>query len=247
MKRAVGLGLVVASAWCAARTGRHVLHAQPVPDPGSGSQPVTESADPGPKATAVPAHPPGTGSDGKIILSTCNDFDVLTPLYGLSNRNPDRGNPNHRDSLRVTGPVASGIGAGYYHTLTANTCKKDWSIDWEVFGFSEGLDPASTFQLGVGGGLALTVFGKFQFGIALGYDLIRVEHIETGGVKRSYSNGLLEWNDVLGCGTSRGGPDAYRCAGRNFTWLLTFGLTAGSSSESATTTAGSPGAGSGSG
>lgn len=212
MKRIAATGLVVASI-CVTSIGQTV----------SGQ----------PDAAEVASHPPAHDPAGNTILASCNDFDLLTPLYGVSNRRPDPGNPNHRDSLRVTGPVASGIGAGYYHTLHGlDTCKAKWSIDWEVFGFSEGLDTSSTFQVGVGGGLALTVFGKFQFGLAVGYDLIRLEHLETNGVKRSYSNGLLIWNDVAGCGTSWGGPDAAKCAGRNFTWLLTFGLTASSSSGS---------------
>jgi len=163
------------------------------------------------------------GQDGK---PKCSGYGLLTPLFGLSNRGVDRTNPNRRSELRITGPVASGFGGGYYRSVLGDSsCSRDFLLDWEVFGFSEGLDPASTFQIGVGGGLGITAFGKFQFGIALGYDLIRRETISQGGVSRTYSNGLLEWNDVSGCGTTWGGPGATRCMGRNFTWLLTFGVT----------------------
>ena len=109
-------------------------------------------------------------------------------------------------------------------------------LNWEFFGFSEGLDPSKTFQLGVGAGLGLTAFGKFQFGISLGYDLIRSETFEFNGVTRKYSNGLLMWNDVLGCGTSTSGAgdqSAWQCRGRNFTWLLTFGITTGGGASDA--------------
>lgn len=167
----------------------------------------------------------------------CSGFGLLTPLFGVSNRGADPANPNHRNVLRVTGPVQSGIGGGYYRTVSEDTCVPGvWMLNWEVFGFSEGLDPSKTFQLGLGAGLGLTVFDRFQFGIALGYDLIRSETFEFGGVSRTYSNGLLEWNDVLGCGTGvngAGGQSAWECRGRNFTWLLTFGITTGGGASEA--------------
>ncbi|HET9623431.1 MAG TPA: hypothetical protein VFP84_18790 [Kofleriaceae bacterium] len=137
----------------------------------------------------------------------------------------------------MTGPVESGIGGGYYQSLSPAakwSCNPDAIIDWEVFGFSEGLNPSTTFQLGVGAGLGITVWSKFQFGIALGYDLIRRETISSGGVSRTYSNGLLEWNDVTGCGTAWGGSGAGRCAARNVTWLLTFGVTSSSGDNNKT-------------
>lgn len=206
---------------------------QPAPTTPSAGSPHVALPPLPPDVSGLVERPPKTLPDGSTDPSSCSDFALLAPLFGLSDRGPDPINPNHRDSLRVTGPVASGIGGGYYHSIDGvTTCNKTWALDWEVFGFSEGLDPAKTFQIGVGGGLALTVFGKFQFGLALGYDLIRLEHFETGGVMRDYSNGLLEWNDVAGCGTRWGGPDWAQCAGRNFTWLLTFGITSGSSSTS---------------
>jgi len=167
----------------------------------------------------------------------CSGFGLLTPLFGVSNRGADPTNPNHRDALRVTGPVQSGIGGGYYRAVSDATCRPgEWMLNWEFFGFSEGLDPSKTFQLGIGAGLGLTAFDKFQFGISLGYDLIRLETFESGGVTRTYTNGLLEWNDVLGCGTSTvgvGGQSAWQCRGRNFTWLLTFGVTTGGGASDA--------------
>jgi hypothetical protein len=173
-----------------------------------------------------------------IARKKCHGFGLLTPLFGVSSRGVDRTNQNRRDELRLTGPIESGIGGGYYRSFGfsadeaidshTRTCNENVLVNWEVFGFSEGLNPSSTFQVGVGGGLGMTAWGKFQFGIALGYDLIRRETISNGGVSRTYSNGLLEWNDVTGCGTAWGGPDAARCAARNFTWLLTFGVTSSS-------------------
>lgn len=167
----------------------------------------------------------------------CRGFGLLAPLFGVSNRGPDPGNPNHRNALRVTGPVASGIGGGYYRAVSDSTCERGvWMLNWEFFGFSEGLDPSKTFQLGLGAGLGLTVFDRFQFGISLGFYLIRSETFEAGGVVRTYSNGLLEWNDILGCGTGRGGAggqSAWECRGRNFTWLLTFGVTTGGGASDA--------------
>jgi hypothetical protein len=181
-------------------------------------------------------------NDTRLVLRTadkkCHGFGLLTPLFGVSSRGVDRTNPNRRDELRLTGPIESGIGGGYYRafgysdddpvTSRTRTCNENVIIDWEVFGFSEGLNPSSTFQFGVGAGIGMTAWGKFQFGVALGYDLIRRETVSNGGVSRTYSNGLLEWNDVTGCGTAWGGPGAARCAGRNFTWLLTFGVTSSS-------------------
>lgn len=164
----------------------------------------------------------------------CHGFGLLTPLFGVSSRGVDRTNPNRRDELRITGPVESGIGGGYYRALgpdNSAACTHDVIIDGEVFGFSEGLNPSTTFQIGVGAGIGVTAWGKFQFGISLGYDLIRRETISNGGVSRTYSNGLLEWNDVTGCGTAWGGSGAARCAARNFTWLLTFGVTSASGDD----------------
>ncbi|MEQ1736608.1 MAG: hypothetical protein ABL886_09440 [Rhodoglobus sp.] len=165
--------------------------------------------------------------DGDI---QCRGFSLLTPLFGVSGRRPSAIDPNKRNRLRVTGPVESGVGGGYYRAFSTETCSKrdKWIAHWEVFAFSEGLNPATTFHVGLGGGVGITAVGRFQFGLALGYDLIRRETINEGGVSRTYSNGLLIWNDVTGCGSSRGGDGAAACAMRNFTWLLTFGLSTSS-------------------
>jgi hypothetical protein len=167
----------------------------------------------------------------------CHGYGLLTPLYGASSRGPDRINPNARDALRLTGPVASGIGGGYYRAIDGrcNTTRV-WTVD--VFAFSEGFDTSSVFQVGVGSGIGVTVFGKFQFGIGLGFDLLRHEVIESGGVKRTYNNGLLLVNDVFGCGHGGRGAhwgDTEKCIARNFTWLLTFSVTSSSGSKVAGT------------
>jgi hypothetical protein len=103
-------------------------------------------------------------------------------MFGFSNRGVDPGNPNHREALRITGPVQSGLGGGYYSDLYGCKDKQHpmWMLSWEIFGFSEGLDPSKTFHVGFGAGFALTAFGKFQFGIDLGYDLVRLETFESG-------------------------------------------------------------------
>jgi hypothetical protein len=170
-----------------------------------------------------------------IAPDECHGWGLLTPLYGVSNRGPSRIDPNKRDELRLTGPVASGIGGGYYRPLNG-ACSNDRMWTAEFFGFSEGLDPSKTFQLGIGAGIGLTVFGKFQFGVAVGYDLVRHENIESGGVARTYDNGLLLDNDVFGCGHGGAGDhwgDAAKCATRNATLLFTFTLTTGSTDSSA--------------
>jgi hypothetical protein len=191
-----------------------------------------ESADPA-QPSLKPSRPAGAVRNGSTDPG-CHGYSLLTPLYGLSNRAPNRRNPNQRNGLRVTGPVASGIGGGYYRSFDGQ-CDRSRALTYELFGFSEGLDTSNVFQLGIGAGISITAFGNFQFGLAIGYDLIRHEMIDTGGVSRSYNNGLLLGIDVLGCG--HGGPgehwgDATKCMGRNLTWLLTFSVTSSGSTAS---------------
>lgn len=131
---------------------------------------------------------------------TCGSWGVTLPLY--SARYADRG-------MVASGPVQSGLGAGYYNAtprswwnLGLGSCSPQFSSGMEYFAFSQGLDPGSVFQIGLAVGPTIAVWNHFQLGIAFGYDLIRVQN---GGI----TNGLL--------------PLRYPLK-ESFTWLLTFSL-----------------------
>jgi hypothetical protein len=94
---------------------------------------------------------------------TCSGFSLTIPLYSI------RYGANGTD---VKGPVAAGLGGGYYW---ARACRDTFSAGLELFGYSEGLDPSGLFHIGVGTGVQIIAYKFFQFGIAAGYDLYRRE------------------------------------------------------------------------
>jgi hypothetical protein len=132
----------------------------------------------------------------------CGGFGFALPLVSLRRSG---------DEYEVTGPVSAGVGAGYYYAFA---CQRHWTWGPELFAFSEGLDPSKTLHVGVAGGLAITAFAHFNFGLALGYDLFRHRNLEDGTIR---STGLL-----TGRAVDKG----------DFTWLITFGIRSASQKTS---------------
>jgi hypothetical protein len=141
---------------------------------------------------------------------------LTTPLFGISNREFNSMTDTKRTAVMVTGPIQSGLGGGYFKAIRGGGPKcEDFAFGWEVFGLSEGLNPADKFQIGAGAGLSLQVTGKFSFGLALGVDLIRREKYTRGGTDVFLNNGLLILND---------GNYNRRDLLNNVTLLLTFSV-----------------------
>lgn len=95
-------------------------------------------------------------------IRRCGGFGLLMPLVS-ARRGAER-------TYHVSGPVEAGIGGGYYWDIV---CDNNWSLGPDLFGFSEGLNPAQKFHIAVGAGLSLSAFKYFHFGFGLGYDLFR--------------------------------------------------------------------------
>jgi hypothetical protein len=124
----------------------------------------------------------------------CGGFGLTLPLFSVRRSGGD---------YEVNGPVAAGIGGGYYYAMR---CRETWTWGPEVFAFSEGLDPSKTFQVGVAAGLSVTAFKYFNFGLAVGYDVFRRQTLDDGSKR---STGLLTGKDLNK---------------ENLTWLITFGV-----------------------
>ena len=105
----------------------------------------------------------------------------------------------------MTGPVQSGIGAGYYWGWNGDCA--EWTIGFSAFGFTEGLDPGTKFQVGGGVSIDLVHYRLFSIGIGAGYDLLRREEAEG----RVIANGVLLARSYKG----------WDRALESFTWLLT--------------------------
>ena len=175
------------------------------------------SAQPPAEAPAQPP-PPAPAASRRGLL-------MLVPIAGISNRGPDPLNPNQRSV--ATMHTLPGIGVGGFVASELD----DWPVSAQFFVFTEGF-AGDRLQLGagVGAGYRLWEFTKtasVQAGIALGLDLYREERIAYGGVTRTYRNGLLIGNDVIGCGAKFGGTaeqSGYTCAARSFTTMFTLSV-----------------------
>ena len=153
-----------------------------------------------PPSDPSPPPPPARASEpvaGAILPSPqgCKGWGLTTPLFGISNRDFNNTTETRRTELLVTGPIQSGLGGGYFKAVQGGPKCEDFAFGWELFGLSEGLNPADKFQIGVGAGLSLHVWGKFSFGLALGVDLIRREKYTRGGMDVFINNGVLIFND----------------------------------------------------
>jgi len=96
----------------------------------------------------------------RVRATGCSGWGVTVPLYSV----------RYNDSHDVKGPIAAGLGGGYY---AAVSCRKTATFGLEAFVYSEGLDPGKLFHLGVAAGPQLVVFDIFSIGIAFGYDVYR--------------------------------------------------------------------------
>lgn len=97
----------------------------------------------------------------------CSGFGLTVPLYSI--RYSGGGST-------VKGPVAAGLGGGYYW-VPRDLCHESYSAGPEVFLYSEGLNPSGLFQVGIAAGIQLGAFKYFHFGLDLGYDLYRREPV----------------------------------------------------------------------
>lgn len=112
----------------------------------------------------------------RVNATGCSGWGITVPLYSV------RYNSTHE----VKGPIASGLGGGYY---LAATCRSTSTVGLEAFAYSEGLDPAKLLHVGIAAGPQLVVFEKFSFGLAFGYDIYR--HIPGADGAAAQRNGLL--------------------------------------------------------
>ena len=177
-------------------------------------QPVPQAP---PRAPMPAPLPPGASPLGGAIPppeGTCTGWGLSAPLFGLSNRAVDA--MGTRNQVLITGPIQAGLGGGYFSAFNSNC--STLAFGWEAFAFSEGLNPADTFQIGVAGGLALNVWKQFSFGLAVGMDMIRRQTVSSNMTNITYLNGLLIGNDG-----NFSGHDILN----NFTWLLTFNINGG--------------------
>jgi len=106
----------------------------------------------------------------------CNGFGLTLPLFVLRYVG---------GVTTVTGPIAAGLGGGYYW---AWTCDANWSVGGEGFVWSQGLDPSGNFQIGLAAGVSFQAFQYFVVGVDIGYDLFR-QTVNATGVK--VTNGLF--------------------------------------------------------
>jgi hypothetical protein len=93
----------------------------------------------------------------------CSGFGLTVPLYSIRYA---------RGGSEVKGPVAAGLGGGYYWVPQV-LCRESFSAGPEIAGYSEGLDPSGLFHLGLALGAQIAAYKYFQFGVAVGYDLYR--------------------------------------------------------------------------
>lgn len=113
----------------------------------------------------------------------CSGFALTVPFVRL--RYPVK------DQSQVSGPVAAGLGGGYYW---ARKCRRDWSWGLDAFGYSEGIDVTNDrVQFGVAAGVGLVVYEQFRLGFDLGYDLYRQEPDASGAIVR---NGLFAYKEL---------------------------------------------------
>ena len=122
----------------------------------------------------------------EVNPASCSAFGLTIPLFAI--RYSGNGNS-------VVGPIEAGLGGGYYHALT---CKRNFSFGAEFFGWSQGLDPSGTFQVGMAAGVQIVAYKYFQFGLAVGYDLYRKgPNIPTNGLLSGKNLGLPSLSTLL--------------------------------------------------
>lgn len=93
----------------------------------------------------------------------CSGFGLVLPLYSIRYGN---------GGSDVKGPVAAGLGGGYYW-VPQGLCRESFSTGPELFGYSEGLDPSGLFHVGIAAGVQVVAYKYFQFGLDVGYDIYR--------------------------------------------------------------------------
>jgi hypothetical protein len=184
-----------------------VLFASALPSPGASADP------PAPPPALVAPVPPSPLRPTAVIVDdgSCAGWGLTAPLFGISNRGVDSNGA--RNQVLITGPIQAGVGGGYFSAFNKNC--KTLAVGWEAFAYSEGLNPADTFQLGVAGGISLNVWKQFSFGLAVGMDMIRRQTVTSNMLTNTYLNGVLIGND---------GNFARHDILNNFTWLITFNI-----------------------
>jgi hypothetical protein len=114
----------------------------------------------------------------------CGGFGLTIPLYSIRYA--------HGQS-DVKGPVAAGLGGGYYW-VPPGLCRESFSAGPEIFAYSEGLDPSGLFHIGLAAGAQIAAYRYFQFGVSLGYDLYRRQPSQdaTTGASLVEKSGLFD-------------------------------------------------------
>ena len=133
-------------------------------------------------------------SENLKITRSCSGFGLVVPLVGIRRL--------AKDNVVLGGPLEVGLGGGYHFGLV---CADQFSVGWDVFAYSEGLNPGTVFHIGAGTGPAMSVANFVRFGFSLGYDFFR--SIERNGV--STTNGLLSYK---------------RPHSRDLSWLVTLAV-----------------------